>query len=97
MKKVSKGFELFMKETNGVGEMFMETITKMAQESSLDNKTHELAYISALVTARMYGGLPFHIEQAKECGASTEEIRNAVLVPLPIIGIQVAEALTYIE
>ena len=74
--------------------MFM---MKMSEKSTLDEKTHELAYISVLVTARMYGGLPFHIARAKQLGASTEDIKSAMLLPMPIIGIQVAEALPYLK
>lgn len=97
MKKVTNGFELFLKETNGVGQSFMDAIVKLSEVSCLDKKVHELSYISVLVTARMFGGLPFHIEQAKMLGASKEEIRSAILLPLPIIGINVAEALPYLS
>ncbi|WP_100489186.1 carboxymuconolactone decarboxylase family protein [Sporolactobacillus pectinivorans] len=69
----------------------------MSEKSALDKKTHELAYISVLVPTKMYGGLPFHIQQAKEHGASVEEIKSAILVPLPIMGIQVADALPYLS
>ncbi|MDO4356687.1 MAG: carboxymuconolactone decarboxylase family protein [Clostridia bacterium] len=62
----------------------------------MDEKTRELAYIAVLVTMRMRGGLPFHVERARQLGATAEEIRGAMLVPLPVIGIQAAEALPYI-
>lgn len=97
MKKVTSGFEKLMKETDGVGPAFMEAIMKMAEVSSLDKKVHELAYISVLVTTKMYGGLSFHIEQAKQYGATIDEIRSAILLPMPVIGIQVADALLYIS
>ncbi|WP_446898915.1 carboxymuconolactone decarboxylase family protein [Clostridium sp. LBM24168] len=97
MKNVTKGFEKFINETDGVGPAFMSTIMKMAEVSSLDKKIHELAYISALVTARMYRGLPFHIEQAKQHGATRDEIKSAILLPMPIVGIQVADAMPYIS
>ncbi len=97
MEKVADGFKMFMEETDGIGEAFMGAVCKMSEKSALDKKTHELAYISVLVSTKMYGGLPFHIQQAKEHGASVDEIRSAVLVPLPITGIQVAEALPYLH
>lgn len=96
MKKVTNGFELLMKETDGVGQAFMEAVFQLSQKSALDKKTHELAYIAVLVSAKMYGGLPFHIGQALELGASREEIRSAILVPMPIVGIQVADALPFL-
>jgi alkylhydroperoxidase/carboxymuconolactone decarboxylase family protein YurZ len=96
MKKVTNGFEMLMKETDGVGQAFMDAIFKMSEKSALDKKTHELAYISVLVSTKMYGGLPFHIQQAAELGASKAEIISAMLVPMPIVGIQVADALAYL-
>lgn len=96
MKNFSDGFKMFMKETDGIGEAFMGAVIKLSEKSALDRKHHELAYISVLVTAKMYDGLTFHINQAKELGATEEEIRSAILVPLPIVGLQVAEALSYL-
>lgn len=97
MKNVSEGFEKFMNETDGVGAAFMSAIFKMSEVSALEKKVHELAYIAVLVTAKMYGGLPYHIDQAKMYGATTDEIKSAILLPMPIVGIQVAEALPYLQ
>ena len=97
MQKVTNGFEMLMKETGAVGPGFMEAIMKISKESALEEKLHELAYISVLVATKMYGGLPFHIAHAKELGATKEEIKSAMLVPMPIVGIQVADALPYLE
>lgn len=97
MKNVTNGFEQFMKNTSGVGTAFMKAIMKISEVSALDKKSHELAYISVLVTSKMYGGLPFHIEQARQYGASTDEIKSAILLPMPIIGLQVADALPYLK
>ncbi len=96
MKKVTNGFEMLMKETDGVGQAFMAAIHTLSEKSALDKKTHELAYIAVLVASGMYGGLPFHIEQARKLGATMDEIKSAMLVPMPITGIQVAEALPYL-
>lgn len=97
MEKITSGFELFMKDTDGVGKAFMNAVMKVSEVSALDEKTHELAYISVLVTSKMYGGLPFHINHAKQCGATDEEIKSAMLLPMPIIGLQVADALPFLN
>ncbi len=97
MKNVSDGFEMLMKETGTIGPHFMESVMNLSKESALEKKVHELAYISVLVATKMYGGLPFHITQAKKLGATKEEIKSAMLVPLPIMGIQVGDALPYLE
>lgn len=96
MEKVSNGFQLFMKETDGVGKAFLDAIMLLGEKSSLEPKVHELAYISVLVVSKMYDGLDFHIHHAIELGATKEEVKSAVLLPMPIIGIQVADALPYV-
>ena len=97
MSKVTRSFEMLMNETGGVGPAFMEAVMTLSKESSLEPKTHELAYISVLVASKMYGGLPVHVEQAENLGATYEEIRSAILLPMPVMGIQVADALPYLK
>lgn len=92
MKNVTNGFQLFMEESNGVGKTFMDSIMKTSEISALDAKTQELAYISVLAALQVEGGLPFHVMHAKELGASLEEVKSAVLIGLPLIGIRVTEA-----
>jgi alkylhydroperoxidase/carboxymuconolactone decarboxylase family protein YurZ len=40
----------------------------------------------------MSGGLPFHVAHAKELGATLEEVKSAVFVGLPLVGICLTEA-----
>jgi AhpD family alkylhydroperoxidase len=83
----------FMKEGGAVGCAFMEMVTKAAGASALDGKTQELAYIAVLAATRMDGGLAFHVKHAKQLGATRDEVKSAVLVGLPAVGLQVIEAL----
>ena len=46
-----------------------------------------------MASARLEGGIPFHVKQAKELGASREEIISSILVGLPAVGNIVIEAL----
>lgn len=96
MEKVTNGFQLLMTETNGVGLAFMDAIKVMGEKSSLDAKVHELAYISVLTATKNFDGLPFHMQHARQLGATKEEIKSAVLLPMPLVGIQVAEALPHL-
>ncbi len=93
MKEVTTGFQMFMEETEGVGMAFMGAVQVLAQKSALEPKVHELAYLSVLTATKTYGGLPFHVTRAKELGASFEEVKSAILVPMPVIGLQVSDAL----
>ncbi|MDD6137559.1 MAG: carboxymuconolactone decarboxylase family protein [Lachnospiraceae bacterium] len=95
-EKVSMGFEILMKETGEVGSSFGQMVKSLAKESVLDEKTHDLAYISVLTALKCYSGLPFHISEAMQHGASLEEIKSAMLISMPLIGLQVKDALTYL-
>lgn len=92
MNNVTNDFEVFMKESDGVGTAFMNSIVKMSEVSALDSKTHELAYISVLSALQMSMGLPYHVKQAKELGATLEEVKSAALVGMPLVGLRIAEA-----
>lgn len=97
MEKVTNGFELFMKETDGVGKAFFDAVVLLGEKSSLEPKFYELAYISVLVATKMYGGLDFHIDHALKLGATKSEIKSAILLPMPIVGLQVADAMPYLS
>ena len=92
MKKITNDFQVFMEESHGVGQALMKVITTSSEGSALDSKTQELAYISVLAALQLSAGLPFHVAHAKELGASLEEVKSAVLVGLPLVGIRITEA-----
>lgn len=93
MKQVSNAFECFMKEAPEQAKIWLETVKKLDGASVLDSKTEEIAYIAVLTTAGLLSGIPFHVKHAKELGATREEIKSAVLLPLPAIGNQAIAAL----
>ena len=92
MGTVSDGFMVFMKESGPVGQAFMDLTMKGAEASALDKKTGELAYIAVLAATRMSGGIPFHVASAKKLGATRDEVKSAVLVGLPAVGLAVTES-----
>ena len=93
MKNVTNSFNLFMSETPETGKAYMNMVMEQSKASTLDRKTHELAYISVLAAVRMTSGLDFHVKTVKEFGASRDEVESAVLVGLPIAGITLVDAL----
>ena len=96
MENVSTGFEVLMKETGEVGPAFGQLVKSLTHESVLDEKTHDLSYIAVLTALKCYSGLPFHISEAMEHGASFEEIKSAMLVSMPLLGLQLKDALLYL-
>lgn len=71
----------------------MDMVMKSSECSALDRKTQELAYIAVLTAIRLTKGIDFHVKSAKQLGATKEEIKGAVLVALPAVGIGILDAL----
>jgi AhpD family alkylhydroperoxidase len=71
---VSNAFQTFMTEAPEHSKAWMEVVQKLDMASKLDKKTEELAYIAVLAAVRLESGISFHVKQAKEHGASREEI-----------------------
>ena len=92
--KMGNGFKILLSETGETGKAYMEMVMKGSQASALDRKTRELAYLSVLAALRMTGGIAYHVDSAKELGATKAEVMSAVLVGLPAVGIQVIDALS---
>lgn len=88
MKDVSNSFKAFMREEAPTGEAFMEFVRKSAQASALDKKTASLAYLAVLAAIGAEGGLSFHVKHAKAAGATREEVKSAMLVGLPVVGLK---------
>lgn len=84
---------MFMEETSHTGKTYMDMVMALSKESALDRKVHELSYISVLAATNFISGLPFHVKSAKELNASKEEVKSAILVGLPAVGITVIDAL----
>lgn len=65
----------------------------LAGASALDQKTAALAYLAVLAALRLESGIPFHVQAAKQLGASREEVISAILVGLPAAGHGVTQVL----
>ena len=90
---ISKAFQLFSTDAPKHSEAWMQLVQKLSEASSLDQKTHALAYLAVLAALRLESGVPFHTKHAKKLGASREEIISAILVGLPAAGNVVTQVL----
>jgi alkylhydroperoxidase/carboxymuconolactone decarboxylase family protein YurZ len=90
---VSNAFQTFMTEAPRHSQAWMAAVQGLDQASALDKKTEELAYLSVLAALRMESGVPFHVQSAKQAGASRDEVISAVLVGLPAAGLGVIHVL----
>lgn len=91
--KISKAFQTFMSEAPEHAQAWAAVVQGLAGASALDRKTAELAYLAVLAALRLESGVPFHVQSAKEAGASREEVISAILVGLPAAGNAVTQVL----
>ncbi|UCC86484.1 MAG: carboxymuconolactone decarboxylase family protein [Anaerolineales bacterium] len=90
---ISQAFQTFMKEAPGHAQAWGAATQGLAGASALDKKTLALAYLAVLAALRIESGVPFHVQAAKQAGASREEVISAILVGLPAAGHQVTQVL----
>ncbi len=90
---MSPGFQAFLRDAPEVAAAWLAANGTLAERSSLDPKTAELAYLAVLAALGLDRGVAFHAAEAKRLGATREEVRDAILVGLPVAGLRVTEAL----
>ena len=90
---ISNAFQTFQSEAPKHAEAWMAMVQGLDNASALDKKTEELAYLSVLAALRMESGVPFHVQLAKQSGASLDEVISAILVGLPAAGHGVTQVL----
>ena len=91
--KISNAFLTFRDEAPQHAQAWGDLVQKLGQATALDGKTSALAYLSVLAVLRLESGIPFHVQAAKQQGASREEVISAILVGLPAAGHVVTQAL----
>ena len=94
---VSKAFQFFMADAPGHAQAWGGMVQGLASASTLDGKTAALAYLAVLAALRLESGVPFHVQQAKQRGASRDEVISAVLVGLPAAGHGVTQVLPAVD
>lgn len=90
---ISDAFQVFLKETPKQAQAWMDAVRGLSEANALDAKTQALAYLAVLAVLRMESGIPFHVVQARQAGASRDEVASAILVGLPAAGHAVTQVL----
>jgi alkylhydroperoxidase/carboxymuconolactone decarboxylase family protein YurZ len=90
---VSEAFKAFMREAPGHAQAWGAMVGGLAEASALDEKTSALAYLAVLAARRLESGISFHVQIAKQAGASREEVVSAILIGLPAAGLGVTQVL----
>ena len=90
---ISNAFQTFMKEAPQHAQAWGSMVQGLANASALDQKTAALAYLAVLATLGLESGVPFHVQSARQAGASRDEVISAVLIGLPAAGHSVTRVL----
>jgi alkylhydroperoxidase/carboxymuconolactone decarboxylase family protein YurZ len=90
---ISNAFQTFMSEAPQHAQAWGAMVQSLATASALDDKARELAYLAVLAALHRESGIPFHVQSAKQAGASREEVISAILVGLPAAGHVVTQVL----
>lgn len=90
---VSPAFELFLQAAPDVARAWMGCVQALGQANALEPKTRHLAYLAVLAAVRLESGVPFHVQLAKQAGATRAEVISAILIGLPAAGNAVTQSL----
>lgn len=90
---ISNAFHTFLTEAPQQAQAWGAMVQDLANASALDKKTAALAYLAVLAVLHLESGIPFHVQTAKQLGATREEIASAILVGLPAAGHSVTQVL----
>ena len=80
--------ELFQKEAPEVAKAFNGLIESLKSTSGLDAKTKQLIYIGIKASTGDTTAVHFHVQMAKQLGATREEIKDTILITLTVCGIK---------
>lgn len=80
--------EVFQKEAPEVARAFNSLIEAMVSSRGLDGKTKQLIYIAMKASMGDERAVMAHLPMAMECGATREEVRDAILMTLTVSGVR---------
>jgi len=90
---VSSAYQAFTREAPEHAKAWGGMVGGLSDASALDKKTSALAYLAVLAALCLESGIPFHVQIARQAGASREEVISAILVGLPAVGLGVTRVL----
>ena len=98
MEKLPKLYATLQKRFGPMMERLEELGEATAKAGPLDSKTGHLIQLAGAAALRSEGAVRSHVRRAKGGGASSDEIRHALVLLVPTIGFPtVAAALSWIE
>lgn len=98
MSTPPKLFQKFAEDFPEIFNAYEQLGNAVHTSGPLDKKTRTLIKLAISAGARLEGAVHSQTKKALEAGASTEEIRQTILLALPTIGLpQTMAALSWVE
>ena len=93
MQPDSKPKFLQMVQNGGeIGKAYYDFYSISASKGALDEKTYQLVYLAYLAADGITEGIRRHTAEAKEAGASDDEIKSVILAGLPVSGAKLQDS-----
>ena len=80
--------DIFKREAPGVARAFDGLIKSIVASKGLDEKTKQLIYIAIKAAQGDDTAVSFHVEMARQLGATKEEVIDAIVMTLTVSGIR---------
>lgn len=87
MSDLPKHFKEFTENYSDVAEAYEKLGTAVHAAGPIDEKTRALIKLAISVGARMEGAVHSHTRKALDAGCTKDEIKQAVLLALPTLGL----------
>ena len=98
MSELPKKFKDFMEDHPAIAAAYKSLGTAVHTDGPLDEKTRALIKLGISTGARLEGALHSHVRKAIEAGATNEEMRHAVILAIPTLGLpSTMAALSWLE
>ena len=98
MSGLPKKFKDFMEDHPAIARAYESLGTAVHADGPLDEKTRALIKLGISTGARLEGALHSHVRKAIEAGATNEEMRHAVILAIPTLGLpSTMAALSWLE
>lgn len=98
MAQLPKRFEKFLQDYPDLAKAYESLGDAVHAAGPLDEKTRALIKLGTSAGARLEGAMHSHVRKALEAGVSPQEIRHAVLLSLPTIGLpSMMAALSWVD
>lgn len=98
MTELPKKFKDFMDANPAIENAYNQLGSAVHSAGPLDEKTRALIKLAISTGAKLEGALHSHARKALEAGVTKEEMRHAVILALPTIGLpSTMAALTWLD